>query len=201
MVWIDTIAASWHVLAIGLVTSTNLWFLGVCLDRCHQAEKTEKNKWTTFTHPLGSYSWNVLPDTPTSPCMQLHITEIKISGIICSHHWPSSLKSRKTPQSPWSLGLRTPSWQSAACASWWRQTTSPSQKMGATSYLSVEPSNLWQTPEKGFEFNLAGNHSQPPSEIWIYRLWHRGQYNIKHEHSLLSKKKQFSPHRRSKARA
>lgn len=151
MVWIDTIAASWHVLAIGLVTSTNLWFLGVCLDRCHQAEKTEKNTWTTFTHPLGSYSWNVRPDTPTSPCMQLHITEIEISGIICSHHWPSC-----------SLGLRTPSWQSAACASWWRQTTSPSLKMGATSYLSVEPSNLANTRKKDLNsISLETIHSHP----------------------------------------
>lgn len=44
----------------------------------------------------------------------------KNSGIICSHHSPSPLTSRKTPQSPWSLGLPTPSWQSAACTSWWR---------------------------------------------------------------------------------
>lgn len=108
------------------------------------------------------YSWNVLPDTPTSPCMQLHITEIEISGMICSHHWPSSLKSRKTPQSPWSLGLRTPSWQSAACASWWRQTTSPSQKIGATPYLSVEPSNLANTWKKDLNsISLDTIHSHP----------------------------------------
>lgn len=184
----------------------DLWPQQICdfsvsvLTGATKQKKTEKNKWTTFTHPLGSYSWNVIPDTPTSPCMQLHITEIKISGIICSHHWPSSLKSRKTPQSPWSLGLRTPSWQSAACASWWRQTTSPSQKMGATSYLSVEPSNLANTWKKDLNsISLDTIHSHPVK--FGYTLRHTGQNNLKHEHGLLSKKKQFSPHRRSKARA